>query len=248
MHSAAIAEWILRWFVGKSRAVTIIGDLVEDVPEKGMLWFWAATFGTAFSLGWRQAGGFIAAYYVGKWIFRAYWTATFAHTNAQTPSYLSFAVGGGQDACMLLAYAALRYGWRDRLAQIAGFVACIAAVTVYGWRSPAVATLCGLLLCAAGIASARRADRQNAALALGILLAVGWVIGVAAVLIDTIYGAMLHVPWEPLNRTPARPSVAWVGFVVYLGIVWSLTSFCGWVHRRLLGPDGPDLPGETALT
>ena len=55
MRSASFAEWIIARFTTKARASSIIGDLLEAVPEKGNLWFWLSVAGVFFSLTWRPA-------------------------------------------------------------------------------------------------------------------------------------------------------------------------------------------------
>ncbi len=42
MRSASIADWLLRRVASKEQAASIVGDLVEISPRKGIVWFWLA--------------------------------------------------------------------------------------------------------------------------------------------------------------------------------------------------------------
>lgn len=54
MHKIQIAEWILRLVTSQDRATSTAGDLAEEAPARGVLWFWSGVLRTATSLLWRE--------------------------------------------------------------------------------------------------------------------------------------------------------------------------------------------------
>lgn len=53
MHSTHIAEWILGLVTNRDRAVSTVGDLVEEASSRGVVWFWSGILRIAASLLWR---------------------------------------------------------------------------------------------------------------------------------------------------------------------------------------------------
>lgn len=53
MHSTHIAEWILGLVTSRDRAVSTVGDLVEEASSRGMVWFWSGILRISASLLWR---------------------------------------------------------------------------------------------------------------------------------------------------------------------------------------------------
>ena len=54
MRSTRVAEWILAQVTSRQRAAAVIGDLLEKVPVRGVLWFWWSVATTAVALVWRD--------------------------------------------------------------------------------------------------------------------------------------------------------------------------------------------------
>jgi magnesium-transporting ATPase (P-type) len=53
MQRADAAEWILSLATSPERAASIAGDLAEEAPSHGTLWFWGSLTRTVASLVWR---------------------------------------------------------------------------------------------------------------------------------------------------------------------------------------------------
>ncbi len=51
MHN--VAEWILALVTSRDRAASTVGDLMEQGPERGVIWFWSGVLRTVASLLWR---------------------------------------------------------------------------------------------------------------------------------------------------------------------------------------------------
>jgi hypothetical protein len=54
MRSTRVAEWILSQVTSRPRAAAVIGDLLEKIPSRGVLWFWRSVATTAVALVWRD--------------------------------------------------------------------------------------------------------------------------------------------------------------------------------------------------
>lgn len=54
MRSARLAEWILSLVMPPDRAASTVGDLLEECPPRGPLWFWSNVLRTARSHLWRD--------------------------------------------------------------------------------------------------------------------------------------------------------------------------------------------------
>ncbi len=57
MRNLQFAEWTLALVTSRTRAATIVGDLVERAPTRGVFWFWSAVLRTATSLLWHDLAG-----------------------------------------------------------------------------------------------------------------------------------------------------------------------------------------------
>lgn len=171
MPSASIAEWIVGRFTSKKRATSVVGDLVELQPQKGLLWFWASLARIVVSLSWRRILGFVAAYffvaacYLRGWGFGGkygpdrppehLWRPTIALLSLfgtlWTPliSVLSFV---GIFLWMTLIYAAIRYGTQDRVTQLSLASTGLITAVVFYWWQPVILYVCLCLsLCVAAV-------------------------------------------------------------------------------------------------
>jgi len=54
MRNTHLAEWVLSLVTSRERAVSTVGDLLEEAETRGALWFWASVGWTAWSLAWRD--------------------------------------------------------------------------------------------------------------------------------------------------------------------------------------------------
>ena len=249
MLSSAVAEWMLRRCTRRDHAVSIVGDLMETRSEKGLVWFWLATIGTVLSLGWRRATGFVASYMVGALVFKALWNVSSgSHAVVHPSGYVALLMGAATDLWLLLGYVAFRYGMRDRFTQITLAVSCPVATMVYFWWNPWVVAACSGLLAAVAVASVLSPERLRAAFSLVTVLVIGRVVGVVAIAVDTGYAWLVGSHWTVDSDQSTHPSVLLVEFVVYVGIVWSVTSAGVALHQRWLeGPVAGAGQGQPSL-
>jgi hypothetical protein len=54
MLNATVAEWILSLVTLRDRAASIVGDLLEEIHARGILFMWLGVLRTAFSFVWRD--------------------------------------------------------------------------------------------------------------------------------------------------------------------------------------------------
>jgi len=57
MTQAQIAEWILAQVLPSEESAAVIGDLAEDVGQRGNLWFWSCVFRLAGARIWQDLSG-----------------------------------------------------------------------------------------------------------------------------------------------------------------------------------------------
>ncbi|HKV49192.1 MAG TPA: hypothetical protein VJN69_13945 [Candidatus Acidoferrales bacterium] len=232
MLSARPAEWLIARFAGKRRAAAIIGDLLEDASERGPEWFWFSIAGIVLSLTWR----YLLALAVGLTSCQILWrylpAPVFGRPGAFPPvaqpshNLWPFVAGLGH-VCMLLwiaaPYAAVRYGLRDRFAQLALFVCVTLSIAFVCWRIPSVLVISlgsTLLLVIAGLAVAYL---RKLLLSLSLALALGYIATQFAFVL-----AEKYLEWMP-------PSISHSEQAQYLGILLSaafIATACELMHRR----------------
>lgn len=172
MHSAAFAEWIVARFTSQKRAASIMGDLLELKLQKGTLWFWVSLARVVLALAWRRPIAFIAAFYAGSWAFGGFQMAVFGmHTPHRPPEHPwipVFAVlsAAGVFMVVVLVYAAIRYGLRDRVTELAFASVLLVTTVIYFWWQPAVLALCIAFSTCVVAASISSEERRRTALAL----------------------------------------------------------------------------------
>ncbi len=72
MRSARVAEWILSQVLPPDRAVSTVGDWMEDAGERGPVWFWSCVFRTVFSRIWSdfvESPGFMVGLALRGWLY-----------------------------------------------------------------------------------------------------------------------------------------------------------------------------------
>jgi hypothetical protein len=179
MSSASFAEWVIARFTTKARAASIIGDLLEAVPERGKPWFWLSVAGVFFSLTWRHALAFVVTFCL--WKYR--WRATLS-VKVLSPSEVASEIASYHPPTLTMLfymylyslgfqlrpgtfYMAIRYGLKDTFVRhtlvawlLVGFVAR------YFYTSPKIAIACVALTGCGIIYSAVSAQRRKGLLAL----------------------------------------------------------------------------------
>jgi hypothetical protein len=192
MHSASIAEWIVTRFTSEKRAASIVGDLLELKPQKGPWWFWLSAAGIVFALVWRRPLAFITAFYAGAWAIGGFQTAIAGvHAQHRPPEFpwmhvFTVLSAAGTILLFLLVYAAIRYGFRDRVTQIALALTGLATALIYYWWQPAVLVACAALSIGVVVVSILSSERRRAALVLLVVVVAGFGGGLLAMYLARI--------------------------------------------------------------
>jgi len=181
MRSESFAEWIIARFTTRSRAASIIGDLLEAVPQKGKLWFWLSAARVLFSLTWWHPPAYAAA--VGLVLI---WVRSFRFTVFGRPSvhvlsqqwmdlYI-YVFRANTLLCVGLAYTAICYGFKDSFVRRIATVWILFEALIFFGTTPGIAVTCGLLsVCALAYSFSSAAGRKGLlALAVTAALCVGW--------------------------------------------------------------------------
>lgn len=249
MHSASIAEWVLAQFMSKTRAASLVGDLLELEPREGKLWFWLVLCRVVFTHAWRRLLAFIAAFYSGMWALDRFQMAIFGiHAEHRPPErwikMFSLASDAGIVTIFVLAYAVIRYGPRDRLTQLALlWVVPVTELICFWWR-PVILVSCILLSICAIAASTSSRENRRAALVLFVVVVVGFGACLFALYLGTQYQHFVYPgpmgDWEMREH----PSIEWVGFCLLLLTAWTMTTACSRMHDWLARDKPLDLETE----
>lgn len=175
MRSASFAEWILARFTTRERAASMIGDLLEAVPQKGKLWFWLSVARVLISLTWRRPLAYVVSYGVAFCWFRAFqFSVVGVHPMYRVPAIwiVPFRYVTLVSACASAgwAYTATRFGFRDLFVRYLIAVSVLTVAVTFFGRLPVVAYACGLLGVCGVIYSVTSAERRKGLLA--VLIAV----------------------------------------------------------------------------
>jgi len=246
MHSASMAEWIVARFTSEKRAASIVGDLLELQPHKGPLWFWLSVSGVVLALVWRRPLAFIAAIYAGGWAFGGFQMAiTGVHAQHRPPEYPWMPVfmvlsAAATILLTLLVYAAIRYGFRDRVAQLALALTALAAAVIYFWWLPTILAGCIALSICVMVTSILSSERRRAALVVLLVVVVGFGGGLLAIYLATQYQHFI-IPGQAGDREMREhPSVGWMSFCSLLMAAWMITTACSRMHNWLMGNQSID--------
>jgi hypothetical protein len=227
MRNAAWAEWAIARFVDRRRAASIVGDLLETGTQTGTLGFWLSVIRIVFSLIWRPAAAFVAAYMFGL-IGRKVTIVALIHAGSGEP-LPSVVWLFGNVLWMAVSYAAIRYGLRDKFAQLAlGLCGLVTIVMFYRWKL-AVAVACIVLVLTIMVASVRSAHRNRtwAALTTAVVFGFGGSL--------LLRGALAKLFHYQLVRSDL--GTATVSICFWLSAVWITTTACARMHDRLLQRD-----------
>jgi hypothetical protein len=159
MPNTIWAEWIIARLSDRDRAASIIGDLLESGGERNPVWFWWSVAGVVVSLTWRGLVGLAVAYEClsvlnhakglaqcpqgrGSWFAVGYECPSSALVHQPPHVWVPiFAVIGFVSGllCVIAPYAVVRYGFRDRFAQLTLALCAPSIVVGFYWWVPAVA-------------------------------------------------------------------------------------------------------------
>jgi hypothetical protein len=239
MGSVSIAEWMLRRVTTRDRAASIMGDLVELKSQQGPIQFWLSIAGVLFSTAWSWPLAFLAAFYGANWTFSGLQKAAFGipfdspHRASLTwEPVLNVLLAIGTILSMIAIYTTIRYGLRDRMAQVTLASAGITSLIVCLWWQPYVLTVCIVLSLAGIVISLRNPEIRKAALATVVTVVAGF----ASVFLMLCLGGLYQrwiIPGPAGDRElRAHPSVGWVAFLLWGLAVFATTKICSLMHRR----------------
>ena len=250
MHSASIAEWIVGRFTSEKRAAAIVGDLLELKPQKGIFWFWLSLARVVLAHAWRRPLAFLAAFYAGAWALGAFQMAIFGihaqHRPPEHPWIPVFIVLSAADTflLLLLVYAAIRYGFRDRVTQFALALTGLATAIIYYWWLPAILIACIALSICVVVASILSSERRRAALVVLVVVVVGFGGGLLAIYLAGQYQHFVYPGLMGSREMREHPSVLWVGFCMLLTAAWMMTTACSRMHDRLMRKQSSDFENQ----
>ena len=236
MRSGFVAEWILTRFTTRSRAASIVGDLLESHSEKGTLWFWRSVAGIVLAVAWRRPLAFAAAFYLGLHALGALQMPIYGVDAAHRPPeawmpVFAVLLGPGMVLWMAAPYAAIRFGLRDSFAQIALVFGGLVTLIIFYWWILAVLAACLVLAFSLITTSIFVARRRRALVALAIATVFGFGGGLLAFYLAGLYQKHLYPgPVAEINS----PVINWG---VPLLATWILATACSRMHRLLLRRD-----------
>jgi len=249
MHSDRMAEWLLSRWTERRRAAAMVGDLLEIRAQKGRLWYWLALAGAMLRLAWRPVVATIAGFYAGAYAFSffqmAIWGVHVQHRPtgyAWTPVF-SVLNGCGAILCLVLVYAAIRYGIHDRLSQLSLVLAALSVPLAWWWWKPPVVAACLASLAVVTLGSLFHRQLRRALPILAAVLGVGFTGGLLTVYaIDRFFLLMAANGHRELLL---RPSIGW-GIVSLMLITAALMmATCSRLHARLLEKQDPESGAES---
>ncbi len=236
MRKLLLAEWVLARLTGRVRAAAIVGDLVEVSSAKGRTWLWFSIIRVILAHLWRRPVAFIAAFYAGNWIFSRFQIMVFGIHAQRNPHHTP------QPALDILSlissllwiasiYSVIRFGLRDRFAQLGLAIVSIMTVAVFYWWQPRVLAACVAAAVSALLLAGRDREGRRTAAALPVMLAIG-----CGGFLLSCYLEMKYVRFVcPVSlrncSLQEHPSIGWAGASVWLLWPFIVTSAAALAHR-----------------
>ncbi len=229
MRSATSAEWVIARFTTRDRASSITGDLLESVPQKGMLWFWTSVARVVFSLTWRRSIAFLGAasfLWIGSWLVVRRVINLFLYHHLTALNWQLIILN--QTGIILFVgfvYAAIRYGLKDLLVRHVFAAWILIAIALVAYRvMPPVDVACLVLGICLLIYSAISAQRRKGlfALTLSLAFSAGWIRLSSRLIVLLSSAYRRHTP--PITR----PSHLYIS--VYFVWVLGMTFIFSMVH------------------
>ena len=239
MVSTPAAEWLIARFTDPDKAIAIVGDLLEEVPERGALWFWLSVADIALRLNGRRLLAF-ACGAICLSSLRVLPMPLYAPLRGMPPASEPseswrplFEVLGLLAMQMWVAapFLIVRYGGRDRFARLALAFSVPLTTAVICWRSPAVVVVSVAAAAAilAGSTVFTHWRRPLMGLAIAALIGYGSFQGAA-------YLAACFLNFAP----PSVGLAVCANDLVPLCAAATLTIACGWMRSFLTRQSDPD--------
>jgi hypothetical protein len=225
--SIAFVERLLRFWTTKARASAIIGDLVEVAPQKGTAWFWSSILKIGISVSWRPLLGLVAASYVGLRALSLQMLIYGVHAHHPPYSWVRFfgVLDGAANVLLLvLPYAAIRYGARDRITALAAGWTGLLILFLCEWWRPGVPAMCIALGVGIIVFSSCKSELRKPSVSLLATVAVGIVAGVAVAGVTTFWEYLVQPALWGDAALRAHPSADWVFGLAYLAAVCATTA------------------------
>ena len=247
VNASGFPERLLACAVGRARAAGIYGDLLELLPTRGRIWFFAAYIRTLLFLTWRVVLAFLSGLVSVRvifWILVEYLHVLSIPSTPRTPltKFIEiFLTSAAAINWFTLPFFAIRFGKRDRLTLLS---AALFLSTLPGFfrQLPHFS----LLVDAAGIAtltiltaSLCSKEWRNAGLILATTIGTG--IGASVIffkILDTAYhfAGKIH---PHVNNSAVRMTFAELTASLAMLVV---AAVCSRMHDRLFRPS---ITGET---
>jgi hypothetical protein len=221
MRKPLPTEWLLAHVVGPDRAAAIYGDLLELAEIRGSLWFWTAYTRTLVRLCWRLSAAFLlgyVCYIVVSPTVRGVWTL-FETYPSPWSSILQWVV---KPLWFLAPYALVRYGRRDRLAQVVSLLFLLIAAGSYSYIYAVWVTMTAIAVSGLIAASFFAGWRRPAAATVALVI-----LGMAAPGIRNLLLPPIFKPGMSIYPTLFR---------LDLPVLILLAAVCSGLHSRLLRP------------
>jgi hypothetical protein len=192
MREASFAEWIFRRATSRERASSIVGDLIELGDQKGRFWFWFSTARVLLSLTWRRPLAFVAAFYVGNWLYGKLLITIYGfQTQHQLPLIWGTVFNFLEPAIALLwtaaVYLTIRFGLHGQPAQFALAAAGTLTAAICCWWQPTALVACSVASIFMLWLSIKDQRRRRAAVSLPFALAAAWfVVSLSAILLYVV--------------------------------------------------------------
>jgi hypothetical protein len=181
MRSTLMAEWIITRLTDRNRAAAIIGDRLESVGEEKTLAFWLSITGIVLSLSWRPIAGSAAAFFCNYFLLTLSWRVYHpmggispAHDPSHIPLFNAFGLLI-ESLWKIAPYALVRYGFREKFAQLAVALAVLITALFWSWWIPSVAAAILAIVVTIVISSAGFARCRKPLFAVTFALALGCV-------------------------------------------------------------------------
>jgi hypothetical protein len=234
MPNATLAEWLIARFVERSRASSIVGDLLEVTAERGSFSFWLSVGGVVLSLTWRHLTAFGAAllclYLIRTLEMPPHGPAYRIFVAHKPPNewaqFFAFLALIADFLLMATPYAVICYGFRDRFAQLAVALCIPFTVIFFFWSVSAAAFTSLAFAVVVLLVSVSFPQGRRAFLALTIAITIGYV-GLRL----TIYLSERYLELAPPSVT--RTVVVHDALPFFAALI--LVTACAWTHRILLG-------------
>ncbi|HEY2038708.1 MAG TPA: hypothetical protein VGG95_03535 [Edaphobacter sp.] len=253
MRSASIAEWIVSRFTSAQEAAAVIGDLEEQRPQKGVLWFWASLTGFLFLLCWRRLLALLAAFYLSSKFFPVAILSTKSHHHPRESWVLPLLALTAVVYFLWMAciYAAIRYGLRDKMTQQSLLWCGIVTATFVSWDHPAVVYLTfalgGLQIILSMAKPAGRRQFLMAAEFLVVATTVGTgLVSYLSILILLRFGfSTLYSATGPSVIVLGHSPISWIKFPLSFMAAWATTSVYSRMHSWVSQWNEPTTTNES---